>query len=149
MKPLIAILAVATIMAGCASTRLSDTDRLALYRANAGEPVRDFHYFGSINGWSPLGDEALTVWTRPNQGYLLELTGPCPDLEFASAISISNLMGRVSARFDKVTVHGGSSRTYFPCRIREIRPLHVKALKQAERELRQVNAVKREGSERD
>ena len=136
MKRLIAILAVTTVLAGCASTGLSENDRLALYRANAGEPVGDFHYFGSLNGWSPLGDEALTVWTRPNQGYLLELAGPCPDLEFAPAISISNLMGRVSARFDKVTVHGGGSRTNFPCRIREIRPLHVKALKQAERELR-------------
>lgn len=147
MKRLIAIIALTAAMAGCATTGLSSADRLELYRAHAGPPVRDFNYFQSLNGWMPLGDRALAVWTRPSQAYLLELTGPCQDLDFAPAISISNLMGRVSARFDRVTVHGGGGTMHFACRIQEIRPLDVKALRQAEIQLRHIEAIKREDSQ--
>ena len=138
MKRLIIAIALIVAMTGCATTRLSDADRLDLYRAHAGPPVRQFNYFQSLNGWTPLGDQALAVWTRPSQAYLLELTGPCQDLEYAPAISISNMMGRVSARFDRVTVHGGVTSMNFSCQIQEIRPLDLKALRLAENELRQV-----------
>ena len=147
MKRLFAILALTAVLTACATTGPSEADRLALHRAHAGAPVKHFSYFGAIDGWTPLGDSALTVWTRPSQAYLLELSGPCPDLEFAPAISISNLMGQVSANFDTVIVRGGGSHIgRFPCRIREIRPLDVKALKQAQRELREAKAVEREAS---
>jgi hypothetical protein len=33
-------------------------------------------FFGSLNGWTELGDSALAVWTRPSEAYLLELRGP-------------------------------------------------------------------------
>lgn len=144
MKRLLVILALTVAVAGCASSGMRDADRLAMYRAHAGPPIDHFNYFGSINGWTPLGDRALTVWTRPATAYLLELTGPCPDLDFAPAISISNQMGRVHARFDKIRVHGGATRMDFPCRIGQIRPIDVKALRQTERELRRVDAIERE-----
>jgi hypothetical protein len=148
MKPLLAILAMAALLAGCATGRQSRAEQLAMYRAHAGAPVPAFDYYGSINGWTPLGDRALTVWTRPNRAYLLELDGPCMDLDFAPAISISNLMGRVSARFDSVIVHGvGTGGIRFPCRIGEIRPLDVKALRAAQSELRKAEAVERKASE--
>lgn len=151
MKPLLSILALAALLAGCATSRPSQAERLALYRAHAGAPVKYFDYFGQINGWTPLGDRALTVWTRPNQVYLLELTGPCMDLDFAPAISISNQMGRVSAGFDNVIVRGGGggggdSSMRFPCRIQEIRRLDVKALKAAQSQLRRADAVDRKTS---
>lgn len=147
MKHLFAILALAALLSGCATSRPSEAERLALYRGHAGEPVKYFDYFGQINGWTPLGDRALTVWTRPNRAYLLELSGPCMDLDFAPAISISNQMGRVAARFDNVIVHGGGgSSMRFPCRIQEIRPLDVKALKAAQSELRRADAVDRKAS---
>ena len=54
-------------LAACASTpRLSDSQRYALYQDHAGQPVKSFRYFGNINGWTPVGDSALVVWTRPN-----------------------------------------------------------------------------------
>ena len=58
------------------------------------------------------GDSALAVWTRPSEAYLLELSGPCPDLSYA-AIGLTSSMGRVSSRFDKVLVRdptGGPRR---------------------------------------
>ena len=91
MKRLIPLaLLAATLLAGCATgPKLSTTEKLALYRDHAGEPVKDFRYFGTLNGWSPLGDAALAVWTKPSEAYLLELSGRCPDLEYAMAISIT------------------------------------------------------------
>ncbi|RPE77104.1 DUF6491 family protein [Vulcaniibacterium tengchongense] len=142
----LSMLATAVIAAaGCASDpKLRDADRLELYRANAGAPVGNFQYFGRLDGWTPLGDSALAVWTKPNQAYLLELNGPCQDLDFANAITVTNQFGRVHSRFDKVIVLGrGVDR--MPCFIREIRPIDVKALKQAEKDKREAQTAEREG----
>ena len=146
MKPMLLLLAMCLIVGACASTpRQTDAEKLALYRAHSGDPVRDFQYFGSINGWSPIGDSALVVWTKPSQAYLLELFGTCTDLGSAPAISLSNSMGRVSSRFDSVHVLGGSGNTTMriPCRIQTIRPLDVKALRQAQQEMREAKVVER------
>lgn len=147
MKRLTLLLAMTVLLGACSTTRMTDAETLALYRDHAGEPVKDFQYFGQINGWTPLGDSALAVWTRPNQAYLLELFGPCPDLDYAPAISLSNMMSRVSARFDNVYVHGGgTSSIRMPCRIETIRPLDVKTLKQAQKDLREAKVVEREAA---
>ena len=145
MKRLCLLLALGFALTACATIpKQTDAEKLALYRAQAGEPVKDFRYFGSINGWTPLGDSALVVWTKPSEAFLLELYGPCSNLGFAPAITLSNTMGQVSARFDSVKVHGGgSSHMDIPCRIQTIRPLDVKGLKQAQQELREAKLVER------
>ncbi|NUO77669.1 MAG: hypothetical protein HOQ32_16860 [Lysobacter sp.] len=128
-------------MSACATDpKMRDADRLALYRAHAGAPVPAFQYYGRLDGWTPLGDSALAVWTRPNQAYLLELQGRCSDLDFASAITVSNQAGRVYARFDKVMVLGQGALP-FPCHIGQIRPLDVKAIKQAQRDRREAGTM--------
>lgn len=116
----------------CASgARSRDVERLTLHRAYAGDPVDSFHYFGRVSRWTPLGPAALTLWTRPGTAYLLDV-GPCSDLPWASSIALTHQAGRVLVRFDKVLVADHGKRA-FPCRIRQIRPLDVKALEQAER----------------
>ena len=146
MKRTLPLLALALSLGACSTTRMSDAETLALYKSHASGPVKDFQYFGQINGWTPLGDSALAVWTKPNQAYLLELYGPCNDLEYAPAISVSNMTSRVSARFDNVYVLGGGGGIRLPCRIETIRPLDVKALRQAEKELREAKVVEREAA---
>ncbi len=143
LKTSFLLLALGVALGGCASN-LSQAEQLALYQSHAGAPVKDFRYFSSIS-WTPLGDEALAVWTKPNEAYLLNLTGRCVDLDYAPAISLSNMMGRVSARFDNVYVLGGGGTSSFrmPCRIETIRPLDVKALKVAQKEMREAKLVDR------
>lgn len=143
--PLLAALFAAATLAACASAgpKLDDAQRLALYRDHAGAPVDRFQYFGRIDGWTPLGDSALALWTRPSQAYLLELQGRCQDLEFAQAISVTNQMGSVHRRFDKVIVLGQQS-IKIPCFIDSIRPLDVKALKQAQKEMRSAGSMPQE-----
>jgi hypothetical protein len=152
MKPIVLtmalVTALATALGGCASagTQLSDEAKLGLYRTHAGEPVGSFRYFGRLNGWTPLSDESLVVWTRPSEAYLLELFGSCQDLEFAPAIRISNQASTVYSGFDSVIPMGAGAigMRNIPCRIETIRPLQVNALKDAQRELREANAVERE-----
>ncbi len=130
---------LALVMTACASSgpRMGDAERLAFYSAHAGEPVSGFRYGSGINSWTPLGDTALAVWTRPNEAFLLELFGRCPDLPFALSISVSHSVGRVSAGFDSVTprVAGGRPGP-IPCRIQTIRPLDTRALNESKRQLR-------------
>jgi hypothetical protein len=142
-KPALTVLLASTMFAlgACASdARLRDADKLAIYEANAGAPVDSFQYFGSINGWTPLGDSAIALWTRPNQAYLLTLYGPCPDIPYSPVISVTNQMGRVHARFDKVIARNRGSID-IPCNIKQIRPLDVKAVKQAEKTARNEAAA--------
>jgi hypothetical protein len=137
-KPLQVGLGVLVLaFSACATDGMTDTDKLALYRAHAMAPVASFRYLNRIDGWTPLGDAALAIWTRPNEAYLLETNGPCPDLEFAQAIGLTSQMGMVYSRFDKVIPRadpGGAPP--IPCQIRQIRPLDVKAIKSAEQDMR-------------
>ncbi len=151
MKKMLVAAMLALTLAGCATTgKLSSDERLQLYRSHAGAPVNSFKYFGSLNGWTELGDSALAVWTRPNEAWLLNLGGPCMDLSYAPAITVTNMMGQVSARFDRVIVHGSGPMAHVPCRIESIQPLDVKALRASEKEMREAKIAERaadQGSE--
>jgi len=130
-RALLPVLLVASA-ASCAShPAQDDSAKLALYRSHAGEPVRSFHFFGRLDSWTPLGDRAVAVWTRPREAWLLDLDGPCNGLEYTVAIGLTSSAGTVSARFDKVLVRDGSPMS-LPCIIQTIRPLDVAALKAAE-----------------
>ncbi len=137
------VVAALLVLSGCATGRISDDERLALYRAHAGAPLREFRYVDRLGGWTALGKGALAVWTRPNEAYLLELAGPCNDLDFASAISLTHRMDRVAARFDDVVVLGGPNTIRLPCRIESIRALDVKAVRASEKQLREVKLEER------
>ena len=130
LLPCVAAFATALVLAACASGRgLEDNQKLALYRAHAGEPVSAFRYLGRMDRWESLGDTALAVWTRPREAWLLELGAPCPGMNFAIAIGLTSHTGQVSARFDDVLVQDATPNV--PCRIQTIRPLDVDALRAA------------------
>lgn len=147
MKKLLVSLFAVLILSACATTRLTPAERFALYQTHAGEPVSSFRLTRNFS-WTPLGDQALAVWTGVNQGHLLEMRSRCSGLGFASNITITNSMGQVSARFDSViprTGAGPSQQTQTQqCRIWSIRPLDTAALNDAKRELREAQAIERE-----
>lgn len=127
---------------GCASSPdQRDAERLSLYRHHAGEPVNGFQYYGRFSSWTPLGDSAVAIWVGPARAWLLDLYGPCNDLDFAHAISLTSSGSRVNARFDSVKVIGRGLPS-IPCRIKEIRPVDVKALRAEEKTLRQSRKAK-------
>ena len=123
-------------LSGCASTGMSDAEKLATYRAAAGEPVSSFTYLGRISGWTPLDREHIAVWTRPREAWLLAFHGTCQDIEFSPVIGLTSQNSRVYAGFDKVLVDRPGSMQ-LPCRIREIRPLDTNRIKAAEKAARE------------
>ena len=145
MKYLLFVSGLLLAFAACAADpKIREADRLALYRANAGASVDNFQYFGRLDGWTPLGQSAVAIWTKPNEAYLLELDGTCLDLDFANAITVTDQFGRVYRRFDKVIVLSQGANQ-IPCWIRDIRPVDVKALKQAEKDKRKADTAARGG----
>ncbi|WP_372014637.1 DUF6491 family protein [Pseudoxanthomonas sp. 10H] len=142
-----ALLVMVAGLGACSSTpRATDAERLAFYQAHAGDPVRSFRMFGQLNGWTSLGNSAMVVWTRPSEAWLLNFTGPCQDLQFASAITISHFSSTVTARFDTVRPLGAGVGQVgrIPCRIDTIRPIDTRALNQSREELRQANSEARQ-----
>lgn len=142
MKYLIALL-VFSLLSACAANGVSSSERLELYRANAGEPVPSFRLVRNFR-WTPLDEQAVAVWTGANSGYLLELRNRCNGLTFASDITISNRGDRVVARFDSVQQRGsiGTSQQA-PCRIWTIHPLDLRQVNDAKREMRDAQTVER------
>ena len=126
IAPVLAVLAASA----CASSPSHEDQRLALYRAHAGAPVRSFTYLGRFDRWESLGDTAVAVWTRPREGWLLDLGEPCTNLPYAIAIGLTSHTGQVSARIDDVLVDQPGQD--IPCRIEEIRPLDADAIRAAE-----------------
>ncbi len=129
--PPIALLLAMTV-AGCAGLpRESDGSRLARYQAVAGAPVSSIAYWSaSAGGFDAIDDEHLLLTTRPRQAYLLRLSGPCLAYDRGSvSLAISSNMGRISSGFDRVD---SLRQPGMSCRIMEIRPLDMKALRPAE-----------------
>ncbi|GAB2515865.1 DUF6491 family protein [Lysobacter humi (ex Lee et al. 2017)] len=126
------LLLTAALATGCATGAATRrAEQLELYRAHAGAPVRSFSAIGRVDSWTPLTDDSIVVWTSPRRAYLLSVPG-CPDLDFAHGIALSESAGQVHAGFDRVTPLGHNT-IRVPCIIDEIRPIDVKAYREARR----------------
>lgn len=146
MKPHALVLpTLAVALAACSTApTLTTQERLDLYRAHSGAPVMSFRLdrMTGMQQWTPLGDQALAVWSSGNRGHLLELRNRCPGMLSAGGISITNSLGNVTARMDSVVPRmvGASNRG---CRIDSIRPIDGRALRDAKREIRDAQIVDR------
>lgn len=136
------LVALLALVACTTAPRMSSAERLELYRAHAGEPVRSVSVPARLWGWRALGDDTLTIWTRSDRGYLVELVNRCPEISFAKKIGLTNRSGRVWAGFDSVIVQrGGRSSNPTLCRISTIRPIEPRAVSESRRDLEKVDLV--------
>ncbi|RZA18935.1 MAG: hypothetical protein EOP93_10110 [Lysobacteraceae bacterium] len=131
--PLLAVLG----LAGCATNRLSDVDRLAMYEAHAGAPVKQIRFYNAM-GWDRIDDEHIVLSMRPRESWLLKISGPCLDWGSASpTLRLSSTGPYVMAKLDRILTVGSP----VACRIEEIRPVDIKAVRAAETAMRaQVSA---------
>ncbi len=93
MKPLILTAAAALLAAGCQSSVESaarqDDEIARQVAARQGAEVDRICFAQNINGWSPLGREAVLLERGVNDWYKVELTGTC-DPEWAfTTIAVS------------------------------------------------------------
>ena len=127
MKALIVPLIAVLGLGACATNRLSETDRLALYDAHAGAPVKQIRFYNAM-GWDRIDDEHVLLSMRPNETWLLRVSGPCLDWGSASPVlRLSSTGAYVMAKFDRILTQGSP----VSCRIEEIRPIDVKGLRAA------------------
>lgn len=130
----------AMTLAACSSVPYAQrvSERQAAYAAAAGAPVNNFQFF-SLYSWEPLGDSQLAVYTRPNEAWLLDLSGTCQDLGFTNAIGLTSNLNQVMTGFDKVITGRGN----FPCTITKIRPVDVKSLRATQEQQRKITSEPR------
>src|SRR5215467_16118576 len=126
MRDKLAKLAIAVwfvLLASCASsTHQSDQERRAQYAAYAGPPIQQFTWLGHFDGWEPLGQTDLVVFTTPSDAYLLKVWPPC-DLRFAfngqgsETIGVTSTGGTVSAGLDSVIERSSAVGGHTVCTI--------------------------------
>ena len=127
MKALIVPLIAVLGLGACATNRLSDTDRLAMYDAHAGAPVKQIRFYNAM-GWDRIDDEHVLLSMRPSETWMLKVSGPCLDWGSASPVlRLSSTGPYVMAKFDRILTQGSP----VSCRIEEIRPIDVKGLRAA------------------
>ena len=122
-----AAFAAALVLAGCASS-MPRAERLAMYEANASEPLEQVTYF-SPQGWEELDSKHILVTMRPREQYLLRLSGPCLDYDNGAATLFfsSQIGGFIQPKFDRITFAGSP----ISCRIEEIRGINVDGVRAA------------------
>ncbi len=142
MKAMLVAILAALGVAACATGRISDADRLALYQQHAGAPVNQIRYLTPI-GWDRIDDQHVVLQMRPNESWLLRLSGPCLQWSNGSPfLGLSSFSGMSLSRLDKVIAPGSQ----LSCLIQEIRPLDVKALRAGEKALRGETAAQASGT---
>ena len=128
-----AVFLLAGTLGACATTdNLSDQQKLALYSSHAGAPVRDVLYRTPLN-WEKIDDSHLLLQLRPTESWMLRLSGPC--LEWAGStpvIVIDNNDRQLTAGIDTISFNSiNSPAAPMSCRIEEIRPVDLKAVRAA------------------
>jgi hypothetical protein len=135
VKPEAVLLSTTLVLCGCAgSGHLSTSERLDLYVANS-TPVDSFRITelqGRIKRWTPLGDQALTVWGESDQTYLLQLPEKCSGLATTRSVALSNASGIVTPGKDSVQLKGPSKAgSAYYCRIGTARLIDMPAVEKA------------------
>jgi uncharacterized lipoprotein YajG len=138
--------ALLMLLGACASAPYAQrtSERQAAYAAAAGAPVRNFRFF-SLYSWEPLSDRQVAIYTRPNQAWLLDLGGACPDISFVNTIGLTSNLNQVMVGFDRVL----TGRNDFPCTISQIRPVDGKSLKATQLQQRRIRSASRSADKPD
>ena len=128
MKTLLLPLLAAVSLTACATNSMSDTDRLSMYQANAGEPVKQIRYYNAM-GWERVDDQHVVLNMRPKESWLVKVSGPCLDWGSGSpSLRLSSTGAYVTPKLDRILTDGSP----VSCRIEEIRPIDVAGLRAAQ-----------------
>ena len=134
------------LLAGCAGTpQMSDAERLARYKAYAGDPVDRFTQM-RIDNWESLDTNRLVLWNGRNEAYLLTVWDTCADLRQAQTITVVSASAHTVSVFDKIRVvkdprFGPMMTGLDTCPIREIRPVDVKQMRADEEAAKKQRAA--------
>ena len=103
--------------------------RKAFVTQFAAEPKASVSFLRQYD-FEPLGQHSLLLYESMNRAYLVEIEDFCTDLPWVMAIGIDTNTSNLNAKFDSIHVRDRS------CRILEIRPVDVKAMKAEQKRLK-------------
>ncbi|MFT6895704.1 MAG: hypothetical protein ACJA13_000101 [Paraglaciecola sp.] len=111
-------------LAGCASQRLSDSEKsIIIENFISAEKLETRSTISAFNmdSWTSLSDQYLILRTSPFRPYLLKLVTRCHNLDFSSTIIIdSAIPNSLSSGFDAIYTPDDLA---FKCNISRIYPL--------------------------
>lgn len=121
-----ALMGAALLMAGAATADTAKVmaENLARFEKYAGKPQDSVTVF-QLQGWQPLGDDHIAIWTGVNDAYLIRVAKPCINLSWANGVGIRPHMNELRTRFDNIYVRG------MPCQIENIRKVDYLALRKS------------------
>jgi hypothetical protein len=129
--------ALATVLAGCASTQsagaapapTAQQRALERYSTYAGPPVASFAWLGRFDSWEGLGKDQLLVYTTPRDAYLLKVSPPC-DLRFVvNVVGISSTNRTVYQGLDSIVVADRAAGGPWQCPIEQIRTVDIRRMR--------------------
>lgn len=124
IRMMVIVLLAATAGTVQADTRATMQETLQHYTPYLGEPVDGFTFW-SLHKWKLAGPEKVIVWPTVKDAYLVTVEEPCSQLEWARGIGFGSQQShQVQVRVDHLEV--GNQR----CRIEQIRPIDLEAMKQ-------------------
>jgi hypothetical protein len=121
-KALVIVAGLALAVSAAASAKQKEID----YRDYAvGEPLKEINYYQLYN-WQRSTDEAVVLWTKPSQAYVLELYNKCEALNSGrSKIEMGGVADpRNRLKVDDILIVGTMR-----CKVAGIRALDIEALK--------------------
>jgi len=136
-KPALLVLA-AIAAAGCSGIprRDRDQEQLERYLRYAKAPVDHVTIIGHYDNWQAIGQYQLILWANINDAYLITVSPPCENLQFAQRIGLTKTADTIYARLDAVLVK------HWRCQITEIRPVDYLQMR---RDQRAERAQQKEG----
>lgn len=145
MKIISLVLFIAIFLSGCASSRLTDDERIILYQKyvieNTLEEVKSIRSF-RYSGWRELGKKHLILFSSFSKPYLITLKHTCIDLRFSNTLGLNRSGSSLDARFDSIFV------TTFPEQKCFIKTIHKLTREQAD-QMSDLGDVEKEKSEED
>jgi hypothetical protein len=127
-KPIL-LLATALLTAGCSGIprRERDQEQLDRYLRYAKAPVDHITILGHYDNWQAVGPNQVVLWANVNDAYLITVSPPCENLQFAQRVGLTQTADTIYARLDAILVKG------WRCQITEIRPIDYLQMRRDQR----------------
>lgn len=128
-KPLLLLATALLTVAGCSGIprREQDQEQLDRYLRYAEAPVDHITIVGQYDHWQAVGKYQVLLWANINDAYLITVSPPCENLQFAQRIGLTRSADTIYARLDAIVVK------HWRCPITEIRPIDYMQMRRDQR----------------
>jgi Family of unknown function (DUF6491) len=127
-KPFLLLMA-AILSAGCSGIprRDRDQEQLDRYLRYAKAPVDHITLLNHYDNWQSVSKYQVVLFANVNDAWLITVSPPCENLQFAPRIGITQTANTIYTRFDAVLVK------HWRCQITEIRPIDYLQMRRDQR----------------